>query len=138
LTVSIHADPTDYYPFFTGFADETGTGNGDGYNLNLPLPRTTTDKAWLAALDTALARINDFKTGALVLSLGLDTHEDDPLMGMKVSWDGLRHAGEKIAAAGYPTVIVQEGGYLTPSLTNSLTSFLSGFMGAKIPALEPH
>ncbi|QPO11962.1 histone deacetylase family protein [Thalassospira sp. A40-3] len=136
LTASIHADPTDYYPFFTGFADETGSGDGEGYNLNLPLPRTTTDAAWLAAIDTALDRIADFNPGALVLSLGLDTHEDDPLLGMKVSWDGLRRAGEKIAAAGYPTVIVQEGGYLTPSLTTSLTSFLSGYLGAKIPALE--
>ncbi|NIY74859.1 histone deacetylase family protein [Thalassospira sp. HF15] len=136
LTVSIHADPTNYYPFFTGFADETGQGDGEGYNLNLPLPRTTTDGPWLAAIDSALARIAAFDPGAIVLSLGLDTHEEDPLMGMKVSWDGLRRAGEKIAAAGYPTVIVQEGGYLSPALPTSLSSFLSGFLGAKIPALE--
>ena len=138
LTVSIHADPTTYYPFFTGFAGETGAGEGAGYNLNIPLARTTTDAAWLSAIDTALARISDFKPGAIVLSLGLDTHEDDPLMGMKISWDGLRRAGQKIAAAGFPTVIVQEGGYLSPSLTTSLQSFLSGFMAAKIRALEPN
>ncbi|KJE33749.1 acetylpolyamine aminohydrolase [Thalassospira sp. HJ] len=138
LTVSIHADPTDYYPFFTGFAGETGSGAGTGYNLNIPLPRTTTDAVWLSAIDTALARIDAFKPDALVLSLGLDTHEDDPLMGMKISWDGLRTAGEKIAAAGYPTVIVQEGGYLSPALTTSLSSFLSGYLGAKIPVLEPN
>ena len=129
LTVSIHADPATYYPFFTGFAEETGAGDGAGCNLNLPLPRTTTDAAWLAAIDTALDRIAAFDPGVLVLCLGLDTHKDDPLKGMKISWDGLRHAGEKIAAAGYPTVIVQEGGYLSPALTTSLTSFLSGFLG---------
>ncbi|KZB73576.1 MULTISPECIES: histone deacetylase family protein [Thalassospira] len=137
LTVSIHADPTDYYPFFTGFAGETGTGAGEGYNLNLPLPRTTTDAAWLSAIDTALTRVAAFKPDALVLGLGLDTHEDDPLMGMKVTWDGLRHAGEKIAAAGYPTVLVQEGGYLSPALPKSLASFLSGYLGVRAPALEP-
>src|SRR5262249_55180525 len=39
LTVSIHADPARFYPFFWGHADERGEGPGLGYNLNLPLPR---------------------------------------------------------------------------------------------------
>ena len=39
LTVSIHADPVRFYPFFWGHADERGDGPGLGYNLNLPLPR---------------------------------------------------------------------------------------------------
>ncbi|MCC9621422.1 histone deacetylase family protein [Thalassospira sp. MA62] len=129
LTVSIHADPATYYPFFTGYVGETGAGAGDGFNMNIPLARTTTDAAWLSAIDMALARISAFDPGALVLSLGLDTHEDDPLMGMKISWEGLKQAGTKIAAAGLPTVIVQEGGYLSPALTTSLTSFLSGYLG---------
>jgi len=64
-----------------------------------------------------------------VLSLGLDAHENDPLDGMKVSFDGFAEAGRRIAAAGYPTVIVQEGGYLSPDLSTSLASFLGGFLG---------
>ncbi len=36
LTVSIHADPVRYYPFFWGYSDETGDGAGKGANLNLP------------------------------------------------------------------------------------------------------
>ena len=28
--VSIHVDPTDYYPFFSGYADEYGAGEGEG------------------------------------------------------------------------------------------------------------
>ena len=56
-------------------------------------------------------------------------HENDPLLGMQISWDGFRRAGEMIAAAGYPTVIVQEGGYLSEDLTTSLVSFMEGFMG---------
>jgi acetoin utilization deacetylase AcuC-like enzyme len=39
LTVSIHADPVRFYPFF-----ERGEGTGLGYNLNLPLPRKTGDE----------------------------------------------------------------------------------------------
>ncbi|KGB80642.1 acetylpolyamine aminohydrolase [Rhodovulum sp. NI22] len=129
LTVSIHADPAAYYPFYTGYAAETGADAGEGFNLNIPLPRTTTDDVWLAAIDTALNRIAAYEPGALVLSLGLDAHENDPLRGMKITWEGLRRAGEKIAATGYPTVLVQEGGYLSPDLTTSLVSFLSGYLG---------
>ena len=29
LTVSIHADPSSYYPFFVGYAHETGEGAGE-------------------------------------------------------------------------------------------------------------
>ncbi|MDQ2093065.1 histone deacetylase family protein [Rhodalgimonas zhirmunskyi] len=128
LTISLHADPASYYPFYTGYASETGSGAGEGYNVNMPLPRTTTDEVWLAAIDIALERIADYKPGALVLGLGLDAHENDPLKGMQISWDGFRRAGEKIAAAGYPTVLIQEGGYLSPDLTTSLVSFLSGYL----------
>ena len=127
LTVSIHADPSSYYPFFVGYAHETGEGAGEGHNLNIPLPRTTTDDAWLAAVAQGLERIAAFEPGALLLSLGLDAHEKDPLMGMQVSWDGFRRAGRMIAEAGYPTVLVQEGGYLSEDLTTSLVSFMEGF-----------
>jgi acetoin utilization deacetylase AcuC-like enzyme len=34
LTLSIHADPSIAFPFFTGFADEQGAGRGKGCNLN--------------------------------------------------------------------------------------------------------
>ena len=129
MTCSVHADPSDYYPFYVGHAHETGRGEGLGFNLNIPLPRTTTDEVWLKAIDTSLEAIAAFRPGALMVSLGLDAHENDPLLGMKVSFDGFRRAGKMIAEAGYPTVLVQEGGYLSPDLTTSLVSFLSGFLG---------
>ena len=44
---SLHADPHDDYPFFTGHADEVGAGAGLGCNLNLPLPPGTDGAAWL-------------------------------------------------------------------------------------------
>lgn len=130
LTVSVHAETSAYYPFFTGYADETGSGAGEGFNLNLPLPRTTTDDAWIASITAGLARVTAFGPGAMVVSLGLDAHENDPLQGMKVTFDGFRRAGQLIAASGIPAVIVQEGGYLSPDLTTSLEAFLSGFIEA--------
>ncbi|MQQ09072.1 histone deacetylase family protein [Epibacterium sp. SM1979] len=128
LTVSIHADPSDYYPFYVGHAHETGNGAGDGFNLNLPLPRTTSDDVWMAAVTQGLERIAAFEPDVLVVPLGLDAHENDPLDGMQVSWDGFRRAGAAIAATGLPTVLIQEGGYLSDDLTTSLVSFLSGML----------
>ncbi|MEN9062064.1 histone deacetylase family protein [Ponticoccus litoralis] len=128
LTLSVHAETRAYYPFFTGYAEETGTGAGAGFNLNLPMPRTTRDDAWIAAIEAGLARVADFAPGALVVSLGLDAHENDPLQGMKITFDGFRRAGRLIAGSGLPAVIVQEGGYLSPDPATALEAFLSGVM----------
>lgn len=38
LTVSIHAHPERYYPFFWGYPEERGARAGEGANLNLCLP----------------------------------------------------------------------------------------------------
>ena len=127
LTVSIHADPSNYYPYFWGHAHETGAEVGDGFNLNLPLPLGSADAPWLAAGDTALARISAFAPTALVVALGLDASESDPLQGLKVTGAGFHAMAEKIARLDLPTVLVQEGGYLSDDLGHNLVQFLAGF-----------
>ena len=125
LTVSIHADPARFYPFFWGHAHERGAGAGLGANLNLPLPRGTGDDDYLDTLDTALARIAAFGTDALVVALGLDAAIDDPFRGLAVTPDGFARIAAKIAAHGVPTLWVQEGGYLSDSLGLNLTRVLA-------------
>ena len=127
LTVSIHADPVRFYPFFWGHADERGEAVGLGYNFNLPLPRKTADDGFLAALDKALSRITSFAPQALVVALGLDAFEDDPFGGLSVSTPGFAKIANLIAQLSLPTVIVQEGGYMCDALGENLTSFLTGF-----------
>lgn len=127
LTVSIHADPNNYYPYFWGHAHEHGAAAGAGYNLNLPLPLGSPDPVWLAAGDTAFARLSEFAPTALVVALGLDASESDPLQGLKVSGAGFHAMAAKIARLGLPTVLVQEGGYLSDDLGRNLVQFLAGF-----------
>lgn len=127
LTVSIHADPIRFYPFFWGYANETGRGRGEGFNINLPLPRGTGDAEYLGVLDTALEAVSDFVPDALVIALGLDAHESDPFRGMTITTQGFSKIGAVLAGVGLPTVIVQEGGYLSESLGANLVSFLTGF-----------
>jgi acetoin utilization deacetylase AcuC-like enzyme len=129
LTVSIHADPNFYYPYYWGHTHETGAGKGQGFNLNLPLPVGSPDADWLAAGDKALARIRQFQPTALVVALGLDASESDPLQGLKVTGAGFHAMARKIASLGLPTVLVQEGGYLSDELGRNLVQFLAGFEG---------
>ena len=97
LTVSLHADPVRFYPFFWGHGDERGEGQGLGYNLNLPLPRKSGDEAFLDALSIAIRRIGSFAPEALVVALGLDAFEGDPFGGLSVSTPGFARIGEAIA-----------------------------------------
>ena len=127
LTVSIHADPIRFYPFFWGYADERGAGPGQGFNLNLPLPRGTADTEYLAALATALERIREFEPAALVVALGLDGHESDPFQGFKLSTGVFERIAASIGKLGLPTVLVQEGGYVSDELGSNLAAFLQGF-----------
>lgn len=130
LSVSIHADPKRFYPFFWGYDSECGKGNGLGYNLNIPLERGSNDGTFLEALDSALDRICEFKPDALVIALGLDAFEGDPFAGLAISTEGFHAIGAKIkAATNLPTVIIQEGGYPCNELGDNLAAFVSGFEG---------
>ncbi|MGY6409415.1 MAG: histone deacetylase family protein [Alkalilacustris sp.] len=124
LTVSIHADPARFYPFFWGHAAERGAGEGLGCNLNLPLPRGTGDAEYLRTLDRALQRIDAFGADVLVVALGLDAHEGDPFQGLAVTTTGFGAIGAALSATGLPLLLVQEGGYLSDALTANLTAVL--------------
>lgn len=126
LTVSIHADPARFYPFFWGHAQERGKGAGMGANLNLPLPRGTDDDGFLKALDKALDRIDGFGADAIVVALGLDAYIADPFKGLAVTTQGFSSIAAAIAALGRTMVLVQEGGYVSDELGRNLTSFLIG------------
>jgi len=124
---SLHADPSDYYPFYAGYADERGAGAGAGCNLNLPLAPGSGDGAVLAALDEALRSIGAFHPEAVLVSLGFDASEMDPLGVLKVTTQGFAEAARRIAALSLPTVLVQEGGYMSAILGQNLAAFLAAF-----------
>jgi acetoin utilization deacetylase AcuC-like enzyme len=127
LTISLHADPVRFYPFFWGYAAERGEGEGEGFNLNVPLPRGTGDDDYLDALKGAGRRLASFAPSALVVALGLDAYEGDPLAGLAITTAGFGRIGEWLGRRGLPTVLVQEGGYLCEALGPNLASFLVGF-----------
>ncbi|WP_084716649.1 histone deacetylase family protein [Thalassospira permensis] len=127
MTLSIHADPRDFYPFFWGHAEERGRDAGLGFNHNYPLSLGSGDDAFLAALDRALAMIDHFSADAVVIALGLDASSDDPFGGLAVTPGGFAKIGEKIGGINLPTVLVQEGGYVSNTLAENLFQFISAF-----------
>lgn len=130
LTISLHVDPAQFYPYYAGGKQETGSGRGLGYNVNLPLQRGMGTDGYLAVLDIALGQVRAYGATALVIALGLDAHENDPFRGLAVTTPGFAEIGQRFAALGLPTLAVQEGGYMQPSLGDNLASFLKGLRSA--------
>lgn len=127
LYVSIHGDPTNFYPVVAGFEEERGAGAGDGFNLNLPMPHGAPESVFFERLDEASRALARFQPDALVLALGFDIYMDDPQSLVAVTTDGFRRLGDAIGALGSPTVIVQEGGYHLESLDANARAFFGGF-----------
>lgn len=127
LFVSIHGDPETEYPFFLGYADERGAGAGEGHTLNIPLPRGSGWVEYDAALDTALDAIARYAPHALVVSLGVDTFEGDPISAFRLSAKHFPVIGERLASLRLPTVLVQEGGYAVEEIGTNVASVLEAF-----------
>jgi acetoin utilization deacetylase AcuC-like enzyme len=123
---SVHVDPgAGWFPHYVGYADERGSREGAGANRNLPLEPGTEDAGWLEAVDVLCADIGRRGADAIVVSLGLDAAASDPESPVRVTAEGYRRAGERVAALG-PSVIVQEGGYDLAALGVLLVAALSG------------
>lgn len=131
MTSSIHADPRHFYPFFWGHEAERGAGAGLGYNMNQPLPLGSGDDVFLEALDRAMAKIESFAADALVIATGLDASEDDPFGGLTVTGDGFERIGAVIGRYDTPVLLVQEGGYISDTLSANLYRLLSGFLSVR-------
>jgi acetoin utilization deacetylase AcuC-like enzyme len=131
FTASAHGDPAALYPFFSGFADETGTGPGLGANLNVPLPAGTGAKEYRPALAATLEAIAKFQPQFLVLAFGADTHEADPLGGFKLPTGYFRELGAAVRELDAPTVVTQEGGYNLDAIGPCVVELLGGLSGEK-------
>ncbi len=126
LTVSLHADPADEYPYFLGFSDELGEGDGEGKNLNFPMPFSTDWKTYSGALQQGLTQVSAFAPDAIVVPLGLDTFTDDPIANFALQQDDYLRMGEMISALQVPVLAVLEGGYSVDHIGDNCANFLEG------------
>lgn len=130
LVLSLHGDPRQEFPYFLGYADETGVGQGEGFNTNYPLPWGTDAATWFAALESACQRIMAYAPDALVISLGVDTYKGDPISQFLLDSADYPRLGQRLARLGLPTLFVMEGGYAVEAIGVNTLSVLSGFVQA--------
>lgn len=129
LTVSLHGDPRTEYPFYLGHADERGEGVGAGFNVNLPMPRGTGFAAWRSSLARGLVAVRSFAAQAVVVAIGVDTFEGDPISGFKLRSADYLDIGRDIrrSLGALPVVWVFEGGYAVDEIGINLVNVLEGF-----------
>ncbi len=126
---SLHGDPKAAFPHFLGYADETGSGVGEGFNRNYPLGPGTNFQTWGAALDDACKTIKAYGPDALVVSLGVDTFEHDPISFFKLTSDDFTRYGATIGALKLPTLFIMEGGYAVEEIGINTVNVLQGYSG---------
>ncbi len=126
---SIHGDPNYQFPYFWGHRDETGEGLGEGYNMNYPLPPGTPYEKWKEALLAACQHIQKFGADAVVVSLGVDTYEHDPISTFKLKTPDYLDMGASTAKLGLPSVFIMEGGYGVAEIGDNTANVLLGFTG---------
>ena len=127
LYLSIHGDPRDAFPYFSGYFEETGKAEGLGKTYNYPMPPGTRFKSWCNKLEHSLEKISQFGTGVLVVSLGVDTFEKDPISFFKLKSDDFLRIGKLISNLGIPTLFVMEGGYDIEELGINVVNVLQSF-----------
>ena len=125
--VSLHADPSEFYPFFWGYVDQTGEGSGTGSTVNIPLPLGCTGDTYLHTMKTVVQKIDTGAPDVLIVSLGLDTFIGDPYAAFALCTSDFEKVSSELAQKSMPTVIVQEGGYICPELGENLIAFLKSY-----------
>lgn len=123
---SLHGDPAEAFPHFLGYEEETGKGAGAGTTRNYPMGRGTPYSVWGAALEDSLKQIAAFGAEAIVVSLGVDTFEKDPISFFKLTSPDYISMGRTIAASGVPVLVVMEGGYGVPEIGLNVANVLKG------------
>ena len=131
LYVSLHGDPDRAYPYFAGFAEETGAGAGRGREPEpapaRPAARTrSTSRTWTEGSRRSTA----FGGSVVVVSLGIDTYRLRPDLRPRAHDRGLprgRAGGSPRSAVA--TVVLQEGGYYVPHLGENVRNWLLGLEG---------
>jgi len=124
---SLHGDPMEAFPHFLGYVDEKGMGEGEGYNLNYPMSPNTTYDQWKKSLNKTICIVKNYNPDFLLISLGVDTFENDPISFFKLKSDDYFDVGGIISSLNLPTLFVMEGGYAINEIGINTVNILKGF-----------
>lgn len=80
----------------------------------------------MASLRRALDALSDFKPATLIVSLGIDTHGQDPICDFALTSAVYHEIGGLVAALDVPMIVLQEGEYYLPHLGENVRQWLGG------------
>jgi acetoin utilization deacetylase AcuC-like enzyme len=127
-TISIHGNPINNYPFYTGFANENVEINGVSYNQNYPLESKSSVQSYIDTLIEALNKINDFNPDILIIAFGADTYQLDPQGSFDLNLGDYTIIGKMIRKIQKPIIITQEGGYDLEFVGKIVSNFIKGLI----------
>ena len=135
---------THQYGIFpgTGHHSEAGAGGAEGYTLNIPFVAGAGDASMKMGFDEIIMKVlEEFRPGALLVSLGTDGHYNDPLASNRMSSTvytdmvkRLVHFAEKHCDGRIAVSL--EGGYHVQTLAEIMTHLVSYVTTGKGTKLE--
>jgi len=128
---------THLYPHYpgTGRFTDVGEDDGKGYTVNVPLPQGTGDDGYLMVFRELLMPLAmEFKPDIVMISSGHDSHEGDPLGGMRITTPGfgamagvVKEIADTLSEGRL--IAALEGGYRLDTLSASVVAVLKAFSG---------
>ena len=83
----------------------------------------------VAVLDDACVKLQSYGPDVVLISLGVDTFEKDPISKFKLKSEHYPKIGARIGRLGLPTLFVMEGGYAVAEIGVNAVGVLTGFEG---------
>lgn len=126
MYISLHGDPTNFYPAVAGFEEERGEGEGYGFNINYPFAHGISEVDFFTLLDSAMADARVFNPDVIIHNMGFDVYKDDPQSKSQVTTEGMCEIAKKVMGLGKPVLGLLEGGYLLETLAINTESYIRG------------
>jgi acetoin utilization deacetylase AcuC-like enzyme len=122
LFVSLHQYGGGFFPGTGGPREQRET------TLNVPLPAGSGDAEYLESFAAHVEPlVRGFEPELVLVSAGMDAHEEDPLAAMRLTTDGVRELARRCAALAPRVAAVLEGGYNLATLPRLVEAALAGF-----------
>jgi len=138
LKISVHRyTPEVFFPG-TGEVDELGEDKGYGYSINIPLPEGSGDDVFEIAMRELIAPLLErFKPEVLIAQMGIDAHEEDPLVGLRFTSKSYSLFAKEIRriSLNYKTKVIGlgGGGYKEDATSRMWILMLAVLSGIDVP-----
>jgi len=132
-TISFHQNPATFYPFRTGYENETGEGKGRGFNRNFPLSSLCDDTEFISKFNEVPELIEDFAPEVLILQMGVDGSRQCTISSMQLTNNAYDYASKLLINLQkkhkFKILALGGGGFVHPMLGQNWGVQIRNFVG---------